>query len=113
MVDEQYIKLCEDVSELRTDIKYLIKTVDGITEDRKVSALKVDAMCETCEPAKSIAAHIAEGKEHKVWTWDRIVFGTTSVLTLISILVVLMLGIININIDKHNPRGVTQTSQFK
>ena len=114
MIDEQYIKLCEDVAELRTDVKYLVKMVDVINEDRKVSAIKVESMCDDCQPAKDIAAHIAEGKAHKVWTWDRIVFSTTSVLALISILVVLMLGVININIDKHNPViRATQTSQQK
>ena len=108
------IKLYEDVAELKADIKYIIKTLDEMKENSKTISKELEDKCNDCQPAQDLKSYIAGIKDNKKWTWDRVVFSTTSVLALISILVVLMLGIININIDKHNPIVRTQqTTQQK
>lgn len=107
------IQLYADISELKTDVKYIIKTLDEMKEDNKMRDTKINDKCDDCQPAKDLKAHIQDSKEHKKWGWDRVVFTVTSALSLLAIIVVLALGIVNIKMDKANPIVRQSTSQVK
>jgi hypothetical protein len=106
------IKLYEDVAELKADVKYIIKAIDELKDDKKSIAQRLEDKCLDCQPAKDLKSHIQDDKDNKKWTWDRVVFSITSGIALVGVLLMLVFGIMNIDLERQNPT-VHKTSQIK